>query len=89
METEQGIYAFKDFFSNAIGNVSTAELKAFIQRLVQSEDKNKPYSDKAIHEMLEARFGIRMVRRSIAKYRQELDIPSFKERKFLYQLEML
>ena len=89
METEQGIYAFKDFFSNAIGNISTAELKAFIQRLVQSEDKNKPYSDKAIHEMLEARFGIRMVRRSIAKYRQELDIPSFKERKFLYQLEML
>ncbi|MDD3591141.1 MAG: RNA polymerase factor sigma-54 [Sulfurovum sp.] len=89
LETEQGIFSFKEFFSHAIGNVSTAELKAFIQRLVQSEDKNKPYSDKAIHEMLEARFGIRMVRRSIAKYRQELDIPSFKERKFLYQLEML
>ena len=38
---------------------------------------------------IEERFGVQMVRRSIAKYRQELDIPSFKERKFLYKLEML
>lgn len=89
LETEQGIYSFKDFFSNSIGNVSTSEIKEFIQRLVQSEDKKKPYSDKTIHEMIEGRFGIQMVRRSIAKYRQEMDIPSFKERKFLYQLEML
>jgi RNA polymerase sigma-54 factor len=89
LETEQGVFSFKEFFSNAIGNVSTAELKEFIQRLIHTEDKSKPYSDKVIHEMLEGRFGIQMVRRSIAKYRQELDIPSFKERKFLYQLEML
>ncbi|HHD79111.1 MAG TPA: RNA polymerase sigma-54 factor [Epsilonproteobacteria bacterium] len=89
METEQGIFAFKDFFSNAIGDVSTSEIKHFIQRLVESEDKNKPYSDKILHEKVEERFSVQMVRRSIAKYRQELDIPSFKERKFLYQLAML
>lgn len=89
LETEQGIFSFKEFFSNAIGNVSTSEIKDFIKRLVQGEDKSKPYSDKVIHEMIEKRFGIQMVRRSIAKYRQELDIPSFKERKFLYQLEIL
>jgi RNA polymerase sigma-54 factor len=89
LETEQGVYAFKEFFSNAIGNVATSEIKDFIKRLVTGEDKKKPYNDKTLHEMIEKRFGIQMVRRSIAKYRQEMDIPSFKERKFLYQLEML
>lgn len=88
LETERGVFAFKDFFSNAIGEVSTAEIKHFIERIVSSEDKDKPYSDKYIHEMVEQRFNISMVRRSIAKYRQELDIPPYKERKFLYQLEM-
>ncbi len=86
METERGVFAFKDFFSNAIGNVSTAEIKHFLQRLVQSEEHDKPYSDKILHEKIEARFGIQMVRRSIAKYRQELEIPPFKERKLLYKL---
>jgi len=87
LETERGVFAFKDFFSNAIGNVSTAEIKHFLERLVQSEEHDKPYSDKILHEKIEARFGIQMVRRSIAKYRQELDIPSYKERSFLYKLQ--
>jgi RNA polymerase sigma-54 factor len=86
IETERGVFAFKEFFSNAIGNTSTAEIKHFLQRLVQSEEQDKPYSDKILHEKIEARFGVKMVRRSIAKYRQELEIPSFKERKFLYKL---
>ena len=86
LETERGVFAFKDFFSNAIGNVSTAEIKHFLERLVQSEDHGNPFSDKILHEKIEARFGIQMVRRSIAKYRQELDIPSYKERCFLYKL---
>lgn len=86
LECDRGLFAFKDFFSNAIGNVSTSEIKHFLQRLVQSEPRDKPYSDKILHEQIEARFGIQMVRRSIAKYRQELDIPPFKERKFLYRL---
>lgn len=89
LECERGTFAFKDFFSNAIGEVSTSEIKHFLQRLVSSEDKLKPFSDKILHEKVEERFGVQMVRRSIAKYRQELDIPSFKERKFLYVLEML
>jgi RNA polymerase sigma-54 factor len=87
LETERGVFAFKEFFSNAIGNVSTAEIKHFLERLVQSEDRGKPYSDKILHEKIEERFGIQMVRRSIAKYRQELDIPSYKERGFLYKLQ--
>lgn len=86
LECDRGVYAFKDFFSNAIGDVSTAEIKHFLERLVLSEPHDKPYSDKILHEQIEARFNIQMVRRSVAKYRQELDIPSFKERKFLYKL---
>ncbi len=89
LECERGTFAFKDFFSNAIGDVSTSEIKHFLQRLVESEEKEKPFSDKILHERIEERFGVQMVRRSIAKYRQELDIPSFKERKFLYKLAML
>ncbi len=86
LECERGVLAFKDFFSNAIGEVSTSEIKHFMQRIVDSEDKEKPFSDKVLHEKIEDRFRIQMVRRSIAKYRQELNIPSFKERKFLYRL---
>ncbi len=89
LECDRGTFAFKDFFSNAIGEVSTAEIKHFIQRLVDSEDKDKPFSDKYLHEKIEERFKIQMVRRSIAKYRQELDIPAFKERRFLYKLSTL
>ncbi|MBU1659168.1 RNA polymerase factor sigma-54 [bacterium] len=89
LECERGVFAFKDFFSNAIDNVSTSEIKSFLQRLVSSEDKEKPFSDKYLHEKIEERFGVKMVRRSIAKYRQELDIPAFKERTFLYKLAML
>jgi len=89
LECEHGVFSFKHFFSNAIGNVSTSEIKSFMQRLVQSEDKNKPFSDKYLHEKIEERFGVQMVRRSIAKYRQELDIPSFKERTFLYKLSLI
>ena len=89
LECDRGVFSFKDFFSNAIGEVSTAEIKHFIQRVVESEDKDKPHSDKYLHESVEERFQVKMVRRSIAKYRQELDIPSFKERKFLYKLSML
>jgi len=89
LECERGVFSFKDFFSNAIGEVSTSEIKQFLKRVVESEDKEKPFSDKYLHESIEARFGVKMVRRSIAKYRQELEIPSFKERKFLYKLSTL
>jgi len=60
-----------------------------IEKLVQNEDKENPFSDKYLHEKIEERFGITMVRRSIAKYRQELDIPPYKERTFLYKLSLI
>lgn len=89
IQTEKGLFAFKDFFSNSIGEVSTSEIKHYLKRLVLSENKEDPFSDKLLHEMIEEKFGEKMVRRVIAKYRQELDIPSYKERAFLYKLELL
>jgi len=89
LECDRGVFAFKEFFSNAIGEVSTTEIKHFMQRVIENEDKEKPHSDKYLHESIEERFHVKMVRRSIAKYRQELDIPAFKERKFLYKLSVL
>jgi len=89
LECARGVFSFKDFFSNAIGEVSTSEIKHFLQKLVETENKESPHSDKYLHESVEARFGVKMVRRSIAKYRQELDIPAFKERKFLHKLTLL
>lgn len=89
LECDAGVFAFKDFFSNAIGEVSTAEIKDFLKRLVVSENQEKPYSDKYLHEKIEERFNVKMVRRSIAKYRNEMDIPAYRERKFLYKLSAL
>jgi len=85
--TENGIHAFKDFFSTSVGGVSTAEIKHFIEEVVQHEEKLAPYSDKILHEMVEKRFHIQIVRRSIAKYRAELNIPSYNERKLLNLIE--
>lgn len=89
LQCDRGLFAFKDFFSHAIGSVATAEIKHFIERLVKGENHDSPYSDKELHERVEERFGIKLVRRSIAKYREELDIPSYKERRFLYRLEIM
>jgi len=89
LRTERGIYAFKDFFSNAIGQVSTSEIKSYLRKTISGEERENPYSDTLLHAMVQEHFGIRMVRRSIVKYRQELNIPSAKERKFLYQVEDL
>lgn len=89
IQTQNGLYAFKDFFSNSIGEVSTSEIKHYLKRLVLGENKEDPFSDKLLHEMIEEKFGEKMVRRVIAKYRQEMDIPSYKERMFLYKLELL
>lgn len=88
-ECDRGVFSFKELFSNAIGAVATSEIKHYLEYLVNGENKENPLSDKDLHEMIEERFKIQMVRRSIAKYRNELDIPSFKERKFLYKLELV
>lgn len=87
LSCDRGILPFRHFFSFAVSeNVSTNELKSFVRHLIESENKEKPLNDEEMLEMVQKRFDVKMVRRSITKYRLELGIPSSKERKKEYML---
>lgn len=87
MLTPKGLLEFKYFFGSHVeteagGECSATAIKALIRKLVQEEDKKKPYSDSAIGEEL-ARQGIVIARRTVAKYREALMIPPVNQRKIL------
>ncbi len=87
LSCDRGIFAFRYFFSFAVSEtVSTNELKSFVKHIVESENREKPLNDEEILDAVQKRFGVKMVRRSITKYRLELKIPSSKERKKDYML---
>ena len=69
--------------------MSSSQIKSYIKSLVDYEDKENPLTDETILEFIETKFGLKMVRRTITKYRKILDIPSSKERKKLYKVENL
>ncbi|PID73014.1 MAG: RNA polymerase sigma-54 factor [Desulfobacterales bacterium] len=78
VHTPQGIYELKYFFSTAIqkedGTSLAAEsIKTIIKRLVNDEDKKRPLSDSAIAAKLEEK-DIKIARRTVAKYREQMDI---------------
>jgi RNA polymerase sigma-54 factor len=80
MTTPRGLVPMKFFFHSAIASsagedVSSLAVKSRIQALVQAEDPCHPLSDARLSELL-ARDGIRIARRTVAKYREELRIPS-------------
>jgi RNA polymerase sigma-54 factor len=90
IECNLGIYPLKFFFSNAVDkDLSSSQIKSYIKSLVDYEDKENPLTDETILEFIETKFGLKMVRRTITKYRKILDIPSSKERKKLYKVENL
>ncbi|MDE5610849.1 MAG: RNA polymerase factor sigma-54 [Odoribacter sp.] len=79
VQTWFGIYALKDFFSNGMQTVtgeevSTGELKNMLKILVDEEDKRKPLTDDELVALMEKK-GFQIARRTVAKYRQMLDIP--------------
>ncbi len=86
LSCEHGIFPFRYFFSTAIktsqGSVSNTLVKDMIRKLIDEENPQKPYSDSQIAEMLKAK-GIKIARRTVAKYREEMKIPSHTERKRL------
>ncbi|MFA7091753.1 MAG: RNA polymerase factor sigma-54, partial [Arcobacteraceae bacterium] len=86
-----GIYPLKFFFTNAVDNkdLSSSEIKSYIKSLVEYENKEEPLTDQDILESIEEKFNLKMVRRTITKYRKMLDVPSSKERKKLYKVENL
>lgn len=86
VHTPQGLYELKYFFSTAAaaadnGDALTAEsIKNRIGQLVRSEEPAKPLSDSAIAELLEKE-GIRLARRTVAKYREQMKILPVKHRR--------
>ena len=86
MHTPRGIYELKYFFSSHVsgdsGEVSSTAIRALIRKLVAAENPRKPLSDSKIAGLLEEQ-GIQVARRTIAKYRESLNIASSSERKRL------
>lgn len=90
IECNLGIYPLKHFFSNAVNkDLSSSEIKSYIKSLVDYESKEQPLTDQDILDSILEKFQLKMVRRTITKYRKALDIPSSKERKKLYKVESL
>jgi RNA polymerase sigma-54 factor len=78
IDTPQGVYEMKFFFSAGVkmadGNgVSNTSIKDIVADLVKQEDTRKPLSDEEIVKLLGAK-GIHIARRTVAKYRAELNI---------------
>ena len=85
LQCDFGIFSYRYFFSGEFisdnGESESAEkIKVTIKNLIESEDKAKPYSDQKLEQILNAR-GIQIKRRTVAKYRNELKIPSAYMRK--------
>ena len=84
---ERGTLAMKEFFTTAIDeDVSNAAIKEFLMGLIKEESRIKPLSDMKLLALIEEKFKVKMVRRTIAKYRKQLNIAGSSERKKLYQL---
>ena len=84
---DRGVLAMKEFFTTAIDeDVSNAAIKEFLVGLVKGESREKPLSDMKLLDLIQEKFKVTMVRRTIAKYRKQLNIAGSSERKKLYQL---
>ncbi len=84
---DRGVFAMKDFFTSSLGSeVAPFEIKEFIKKSIESEDRFQPVSDEDMQLIIQKRFGIEIVRRTITKYRDELGFGSSKERKKFYRL---
>ncbi len=86
MSTPRGVFELKYFFTNALSGIiegaefATEAVRHRIKEMVDSENREKPYSDDQIMEKLEIE-GITVARRTIAKYREALGIPSSYQRR--------
>ncbi|WP_353662422.1 RNA polymerase factor sigma-54 [Hydrogenimonas sp. SS33] len=84
---DRGIFPMKAFFTQGLDEeVSNASIKEFIADAIAQEDREKPLSDQKLLEMVEAKFGVKMVRRTITKYRKQMRIGGSSERKRFYRL---
>lgn len=79
VQTPRGLFELKYFFSSGLlgsdGDVSSTSIKSMLKDIIDGEDIKKPYSDQRLSEILKEK-EINISRRTIAKYRDELNIPS-------------
>ena len=87
VQTEFGTKRLKDFFSESLQTadgeeVSTLEVKKILTEVVEEENKRKPLSDQKLMNILQEK-GYNIARRTVAKYREQLNIPVARLRKEL------
>lgn len=85
VQTHFGVYELKYFFSEGLQtedgeDVSNREVKNYLEELIEDEDKQKPLSDQALTELLKEK-GYKVARRTVSKYREQLQIPVARLRK--------
>ncbi|PWN06079.1 RNA polymerase factor sigma-54 [Rhodohalobacter mucosus] len=85
VQTNFGVYELKYFFSEGLetesgDDVSSREVKNILQRVIDNEDKKKPLSDQALTDILREK-GFKVARRTVSKYREQLQIPVARLRK--------
>ncbi len=88
MHTPRGLFPMKFFFHSGIdrefgGDISSLTVKRRIQQLIENEDPKRPLSDSGLTEALK-REGINIARRTVAKYRDELGVPSSTARRQIF-----
>ncbi len=86
VHTPRGLFELKYFFNSSIRRVANEDIasesvKQAIRKIVDGEDKKNPFSDQAIVKLLEDSSGIKIARRTVAKYREMLGILSSSKRK--------
>jgi RNA polymerase sigma-54 factor len=89
VHTPQGLFELKYFFNSSIHRVADEDIasesvKQAIKKIIAAEDKSNPHSDQAIVKILEDTDGIRIARRTVAKYREMLGILSSSKRKKMF-----
>ena len=87
VQTDFGIFPLKYFFSEGIAtdsgeDVSSREVKSELKQIIDEEDKKKPLSDDKLEKLLKAK-GYNIARRTVAKYREQMNIPVARLRKEL------
>lgn len=85
VQTDFGVYPVKYFFSESMQTdsgeeVSSREIKSILQKCIEEEDKRKPITDEQLADILKSK-GYIIARRTVAKYREQLDIPVARLRK--------
>lgn len=85
-QTPYGTYELRSFFSSTIKttldeNTSSRQVKTIISKMIEGENKQKPLSDQDLVNLLKEKDGMVVSRRTIAKYRDQLGIPSSSKRK--------